>query len=212
MAPRFLTLDFNAPPAARRVRLVVLGLGVVALLAGGAELGMSWLEREQARAELALLDQRRPNRAPGLRSATVDGAALRVAASIARDLRAPWPELMRLMEANQSNDIALLQIEPVVARDTIRITADARHAEAMLDYLTQLTAGGLAEVALTSHQLRTQEPGTPIRFQVQARWTNLAARPNAVAASSPASPAPPSEPGSDLSALQQFVGQDRESR
>ena len=34
MVPQYLTLDFNAPPAIRRVRYTVLGLGIVALLAG----------------------------------------------------------------------------------------------------------------------------------------------------------------------------------
>jgi len=212
MAPRYLTLDFSPAPAIRRVRRAVLGLGVVALLAGGAQLAVVWQARQQAAAELASLEQPYARRSAGARSESVDAAALRIAAVIARDLQAPWPELLRAMEASQSNDIALLQVEPVVARDSIRITADARHAEAMFDYLTQLGTQGLTEVVLTSHQIRPQEPGTPIRFQAQARWTNLASRAAVVAASVKEQPMSSALPGSDLAALQRFVELQRSLR
>ena len=71
MVPPYLTLDFNAPPAIRRVRYTVLGLGIVALLAGGMELAVAWQSRAQAHAELASLDKRhmgaqRPVRVPDL--------------------------------------------------------------------------------------------------------------------------------------------------
>ena len=116
------------------------------------------------------------------------------------------------MEASRSSDIALVQVEPVVARDSIRITGDARHAEAMLDYLEQLTQQGLSDVALTSHQIRPQEPGTPIRFQAQARWTNLVARSNAAMARVETSPVASTAPGSDLAALQRYLEQERDTR
>jgi len=212
MVPQYLTLDFNAPSAIRRVRYTVLGLGIVALLAGGMELAVAWQAREQAHAELASLDKRQIGRGAAARSGPVDGAALRVAAAIARDLQAPWPELMRSMEASRSSDIALVQVEPVVARDSIRITGDARHAEAMLDYLEQLTEQGLSDVVLTSHQIRPQEPGSPIRFQAQARWTSLVARSNAAVARGETSPVASTAPGSDLAALQRYLEQERDTR
>ncbi|HQR72299.1 MAG TPA: hypothetical protein PLE54_16960, partial [Burkholderiaceae bacterium] len=157
---------------------------------------------------LASLQQRRPARTRAPRPGITDAAAQRIAAAVARDLQAPWPELMRSMEASRSSDISLLQLEPVVARDTVRITADARHAEAMFEYLEQLRVQGLSEVTLMTHQLQTQEPGTPIRFQAQARWTSLETRTGGIGAAVPVT-GPSISPGSDLRALQTFIEQER---
>jgi len=223
----YLTLDFDAPPATRRLRQVVLGVGIVALLVGGIELAAAWQLHAQARAELASLDQRDARRAERPR-APVDAATVRAVAAVARDLQAPWPQLMRSLEASRNSDISLLQLEPIVARDSIRLTADARHAAAMLDYLAKLNSEGLSDVLLTSHEVRLREPGTPIRFQAQARWTRLATPPNDIVtaaagpspSSAPATPepstAPASEssdvPGSDLANLQRFIEQERSIR
>src|SRR5262249_49050418 len=66
--------------------------------------------------------------------------------------------------------VALQIVEPVVSRQSLRITADARHFDALVDYLEQLQARSLTNVVLISHQIQAQQPGTPIRFQVQAKW------------------------------------------
>ena len=176
MMPQRLTLDFAAPPAAARSGRILLGLGVVALVAGGISFGLAWEQRQRERAELVALAERGGAQHRNARNATAaDAGAMRVAALVSRDLSAPWPELMRSMEASRSRDIALVRIEPIAARGSLRITADARHADAMIDYLEQLRAQGLAEVALTSHQVQEKQPGTPIRFQAQARWSGLTA-------------------------------------
>lgn len=176
MTPQRLTLDFVAPPPARRNGRLLLGIGMVALLVGGAQLALAWQEHQRERADLASLD-RQGNAGGRARAVAANPGALRAAASIARDLSAPWPELMRAMEAIRSADVSLVRVEPIAARGSLRITADARHPDAMLDYLQQMKAQGLADVVLTSHQLQDKQPGTPIRFQAQARWSDITARP-----------------------------------
>lgn len=174
MVPEHITVDFVAPPAAAHVGRVLLALGLLALVVGSVNLALAWSEHRRERAELAALAARvNPQNNGTRRGSPVNASAMLVATSVASDLSAPWPELLRSMEASRSRDIALVRVEPVAARGTLRITADARHAEAMLDYLEQLDAQGLADVTLTSHQVQAQQPGTPIRFQVQARWAGL---------------------------------------
>lgn len=175
MTPQRLTLDFAAPAASAYGGRVLLGVGLVALLVGGLNFALAWEQRNRGQFDLATLVQRNSVQHRSARTATAaDAAALRAVTLVSRDLSAPWSELMRSMEASQSVDISLVRIEPVAAAGSLRITGDARHADAMIDYLEQLRAQGLAEVVLTSHQVQLQQPGKPIRFQAQARWSDLA--------------------------------------
>jgi Tfp pilus assembly protein PilN len=67
--------------------------------------------------------------------------------------------------------VALLAVEPSAARRSVRLSAEARDAQAMLAWLQALQRDArLAQVLLVSHQVQTQTPGTPVRFQIQASW------------------------------------------
>jgi hypothetical protein len=171
LVPPRLAVDFVAPPAPAGFGRVLLVLSVFALLIGGAHLGVSWRAYRQERAEFASVLQRgSPPVSEGSRRTAATAAGLQSAGTVARGLTAPWPELQRSIETIRNKDVALQIVEAVAARQSVRITADARNFEAMLDYLEQLRARTLTEVVLTSHQVQLQQPGTPIRFQVQARW------------------------------------------
>src|SRR5512140_3093111 len=192
MTPQRLALDFVAPPASARSGRVLLVLGLVALVAGGLNFALAWEQRHRGQSELAALVQRGTAQHRDVRKADpAESAALRAATLVSRDLSAPWSELMRSMEASRSPDVSLVRVEPVAARGSLRITGDARHADAMIDYLEQLRKQGLAELVLTSHQVQAQQPGTPIRFQAQARWSDLAAAVNPAEAAQPASMSTP---------------------
>jgi Tfp pilus assembly protein PilN len=165
--PLILDLDFVSAPRSTWVGRGVLVAGL-ACAAIGAGVGTdAWLARhaeQDALAGLALEQPRRVERAPA------DPALLRSAAIVKRELQMPWGQLLLALERVPSHDVAVLSIEPAATQRTLRITADARHADAMLDYLAQLKQQSLTQVVLTSHQFQAQTPGTPIRFQVQARW------------------------------------------
>jgi hypothetical protein len=184
LVPQRLAVDFVAPPAPEGLGRVLLVLSVFALLAGGVHLAFAWQAYRQEKAEFASALQRGPGPASeGPRRSAASAAGLQSAGTVARGLTAPWPDLQRSIETIRNKDVALQIVEAVAARQSVRITADARNFEAMLDYLEQLRGRALTEVVLTSHQVQVQQPGTPIRFQVQAKWGGADA---SIAAESPA--------------------------
>ena len=94
----------------------------------------------------------------------------KAAAAIIRELRVPWPQLLDVFEAAASPDVALLAVEPTPAQQQVRLTAEARNSEAMLAYLETLRRDPLTDVVLLSHQVNEKAPGSPLRFQAQAKW------------------------------------------
>ena len=82
----------------------------------------------------------------------------------------PWATLFVALESVAGRNVALLSIEPSAQRQEVRITAEAKNSEAMLDFLEALRGQSLREVVLVSHQIQAQAPGTPLRFQARAQW------------------------------------------
>ena len=65
----------------------------------------------------------------------------------------------------------MIGVEPSASKQSIRLTAEARDAKAMLAYLGALQKDArLESVVLSSHQVQTKAPGTPVRFQILAGW------------------------------------------
>jgi hypothetical protein len=82
-----------------------------------------------------------------------------------------WNELFAALESTRPAGVALLAIEPDPRKSTVKLTAEAKTAEDMLDYVERLqTTGGLADVALASHQVKPSDPLQPLRFVVLASW------------------------------------------
>ena len=53
----------------------------------------------------------------------------------------------------------------------IHINGEARNLEAMLEYLSQLRGQEtLAQITLTSHEIKSQDPDKPVRFSLSAKW------------------------------------------
>lgn len=177
LSPRTPPLKLDFAPAARRAPAlgwVLLGAGSVAAIVAALQFQLAHAARSrEAGALTELSEQLHERRAGGGRTQRTDPRDARraqAAAAVARELQVPWATLLGSLEAVAGRDVALLVVEPSAARQTVRITAEARTSGAMFDYLDALRAQGLAEVALVSHQVQAQAPGTPLRFQVQARW------------------------------------------
>jgi hypothetical protein len=102
--------------------------------------------------------------------AAPDPRATKAAAGVARDLQVPWAEMLAALETVQAHDVALLGVEPSATRHNIRITAEGKSLDAMLNYIDALHSDSFPEVSLASHQVQEQTPGNPVRFVVQARW------------------------------------------
>ncbi|MGZ5748181.1 MAG: hypothetical protein ACXWJ3_18560 [Caldimonas sp.] len=171
-----LRLEF-APGARPRSAIgwAMLGCALVLLVAQLVALGFALAERSRDRQALADLDARHSDAArPRTAAAKPDPAYLakvKSAQRVAKNLTAPWADLLDAIESAPQQSVALLAVEPSTAKQSFRLTAEARDPKAMLDYLAALQKDRrLVSAFLVSHQVQVQTPGKPIRFQVQAGW------------------------------------------
>ena len=96
-------------------------------------------------------------------AAAVNGAILR--------LNLPWRELQDAVGRATPPTVALLALEPDAAKRRLRITAQSRSSDAMLNYLHALKQQTMfSAVLLTRHEIHDQEPGAPLHFQLEAQW------------------------------------------
>ena len=169
------TLHIDFAPGARRVshagRLLLLA-GIVLLAAGLTQSARLVATRERAQATFDSGDARRAGgRAVAAKPDAREVALVRATRKVTSDLATPWARLLGSLGSIPGSNVALLSVEPTVARRSVRLTAEARDASDMLAYVAALQRDSrLSSVVLVSHQLQAQAPGTPIRFQVQAQW------------------------------------------
>ncbi len=163
-----LELDYVAPSH----RPLWPGLVLLALALAVA-LGMFARYRD-ARLEVVRLEAQGGLIAPERRASRVipkerlDEEA-RAAEAVVRQLTVPWASLIASIEQAATRDVAILQLQPDAEKRQLRLTAEARHREAMFEYLRRLAASkGLDEVHLLSHQVQREDPQRPIQFSVQA--------------------------------------------
>ena len=175
MSARTIRIDF-APGARRTVRG-----GRLLLLVGVALLGtVLWqsarlvAERGAALATLRDIEAERQHGSAPVPAAKADPrqvALARTSRQVAFTLNTPWSGLLTSLGSTARQDVALLGVEPSVAKRSVRLTAEARNDGEMLAYLAALQHDPrLSSVVLASHQVQSQAPGTPVRFQIQAQW------------------------------------------
>ena len=165
-----LELDFVAPPR-RPLWPGVLLLASSLVVAGG--LGMHYhnlrVELEQLETAGRLLNTKRQPQRTIPRERIEE--AVKNAESVVRQLTLPWASLAESVESAATKDVAILQLQPDAQQRLLRLTAEARHQEAMLEYLRRLAATQvLADVHVVSHQVQHEDPQRPIQFAVQASF------------------------------------------
>ena len=169
MTRKPLELDFIVPR--RRPWLagwVVLSISLVLALGMVAEYQKTRQRLLELEAREALIGGVRPARA--IPRERLD-AEMKSAQAAVRQLSLPWAQLIDSLEQASMKDVALLNIQPDAQARVLRVTAEARREELMLQYLRRLGAtGNFAEVHLVSHQVREDDPQRPIQFSVQARF------------------------------------------
>ena len=176
MSAQRLHLDFGAGArSASRVGLAMLLVAAVALAAGALALASAVATHSRLADTLAAVESRRDALAANpSRKVAPDPKELakaRAVRQVSQSLMTPWGDLLESLESVPVQSVALLSIEPSVAKRSIRITAEARSAKDMLAYLGALQREPrLSSVVLASHQVQTQSPGMPVRFQVRATW------------------------------------------
>jgi hypothetical protein len=91
------------------------------------------------------------------------------AETVVRQLTLPWASLVGTIEEAATRDVAILQLQPDAQQRLLRLTAEARHQKAMVEYLRRLvSASALTDVHVVSHQVQQEDPLRPIQFAVQA--------------------------------------------
>ncbi|PRN03290.1 pilus assembly protein [Pseudomonas sp. LLC-1] len=98
--------------------------------------------------------------------------------SVSQQLQRPWQQLFSMLEAMPQDDVALLGLTPDARKGQVRIAAEARNLEAMLQYHQRLEASDeLSDVSLLNHEVLAAQPEHPVRFTLTATWETGHARP-----------------------------------
>ncbi len=88
-------------------------------------------------------------------------------------LSLPWDRLFQTVESANSDNIALLGIDPDSKRGQIKVSGEAKDFDALLGYIRTLQASNFfTGVYLQHHQVQELDPDKPIRFTLDASWTD----------------------------------------
>ena len=161
--------------------LLALGCAVVAaLVVLQQRLQVEQVDLEGRLHSLELQLGRRPATAAPQSSAASREQAERLAQmrSVSQQLQRPWQQLFAMLEAQPQDDVALLGLTPDARKGQVRIAAEARNLEAMLQYHQRLEASAeLSDVSLLNHEVMMGQPEHPVRFTLTATWETGHARP-----------------------------------
>lgn len=90
---------------------------------------------------------------------------------VSAQMNLPWGQLFGTLEAIRMEDVALLSLAPDARKRKLRISAEARSLEAMLEFHRRLEqSDNLSDVSLLNHEVLAQEPERPVRFNLLATW------------------------------------------
>ena len=90
---------------------------------------------------------------------------------VSQQLRRPRERLFAPLEAMPRDNIALLTLTPDARKGQVRISAEARDLDAMLDFHRRLEAcDELSDVSLLSHEIVANVPEHPVQFNLSATW------------------------------------------
>jgi len=126
-----------------------------------ARLGLERIEARQG-----MLTERRPVRAAPRERLEEEAKS---AEAVLRQLALPWGAIIETVEDAATDDVAILQLQPDAQAGQLRLGAEARTQDAMIEYVHKLVAAkALADVHIVSHQVQTDDPQRPIQFTLQA--------------------------------------------
>lgn len=177
---RLLAIDFTP----RRERLTATAMGFFALTlvvagawivrAAGAEARITQTETEQAEL-LRQQAQASASREQAAARVTISADRARAINDAVRRLNLPWDAILAALDAAldaaSTPQVALLTLEPDATDGIVHLTGEARSVDAMLSLQHRLQAQGeFASVVLVHHELRSDRPGTPVRFSFDVRW------------------------------------------
>lgn len=173
---RALTLDFQPRRRSGPLGWSLLAGGVVLTLA--CFFGQQQLNQQSSQQQGHLQHAQRAltgdnNAKVGLTSAETREQAQNLAEmrKVSQQLRRPWERLFTTLEAIPHDDVALLTLTPDARKGQVRISAEARNLETMLEFHQRLEASDeLSDVSLLSHEIVANVPEHPVQFNLSATW------------------------------------------
>jgi hypothetical protein len=162
---RRLQLDF-----VRRVRSPWPGRVLVAVaLALAFEMALSYKDlRDSVSRSEGSLARAQPRVAPARKLPAEELAAVR---ETVERIGMPWNRLFGALESAASDEVALLGIEPDPKAGTVVISGDSRDYLGVLSYVLNLSRARLNRVQLVRHELKANDPQSPVSFAVSAGWS-----------------------------------------
>ena len=170
---RALRIEFSgarsAPPW---WSIVLFTIGVGACMSAAWRIsGLNLIETRAsadiARARAAVIARRSPA-APVVVVADSRIDAINAAIS---DLNLPWQALFSSLEQVKPKNVALLSLEPNAGKHILRIFAETKQAEDMLEFVRLIRQQPqFTDAVLMKHEVYMQDPNRPLRFSVEAVW------------------------------------------
>ncbi len=161
--------------------LLALGLGMLLALLLAQQLWQA--EQAALEAQVLGLEQqlgRRPLSAAPQNSAASREQAERLAQMriVSQQLQRPWEQLFSMLEGLPQDDVALLTLTPDARKGQVRISAEARDLEAMLQFHKRLESSAeLRDVSLLNHEIIARQAEHPVQFNLSATWETGNAHP-----------------------------------
>lgn len=129
------------------------------------------IDRLEREIQLAQKDEAALRAKPAPKVDASTATAIRGANKVLARLHLPWETLFHDIELAQTDEVALLAIQPNAERFNVVIDGEARNSNAVLTYIGALEEqASLANVSLISHEIRRDDPEKPVRFSVTAQW------------------------------------------
>lgn len=176
-APRWTVWGRQSGPRVRAAALVVGGVALLGLAWGAWS---SWRQMQDLEAVQAQVQALRAAPAKPMVprvSATVrrdGGLVLGLALStdqrqglraVVRQLNIPWQELFEQLERSTPQQVALVSVEPDGQRGTVRLQAEAKSLDTLLQYAAALQGQGvLGRLTYNKHETNGQDANRPMRL------------------------------------------------
>lgn len=85
--------------------------------------------------------------------------------AVARQLNIPWQELFEQLERSTPPQVALVSVEPDGQRGTVRLQAEAKSLDTLLQYAAALQGQGvLGRLTYNKHETNGQDANRPMRL------------------------------------------------
>lgn len=86
-------------------------------------------------------------------------------------LTIPWNALLSAIEKSDTQDIALLSLDPSSKKQQVILTGEAKNLQSVLTYIQKLEAQPMLEkVYLQKHSVDEVNISKPVKFTVLAQW------------------------------------------